>query len=57
MLPDSIKQINKAVIFKTLTHLLYCAEVSHQPHPSRITHVCKCFCKCSPTQEGKSHLH
>lgn len=57
MLPKSIKQINKPLIFKTLTHLLYCIEVSHRPHLSGITHVYKCFCKCSPTQEGKSHFH
>jgi len=57
MLPESFKQINKHLIFKTFTRLLYCIAVSHRPHLSGITHVYKCFCKCSPTQEGKPRFH
>lgn len=53
MLFESLKQINKTLIFKTLTHLLYCIKVSHRPCLSGIPHAYKCFRQCSPAQEGK----
>lgn len=57
MLPEPIKQINKPITFKTFRHLLYCIEVSHQPHLSGVTRACKCFCKHSSTHGGKPSFH